>query len=84
MNKDYEELPQDLKLLVDKYSKPYDMKYNYIADMAIFLKYEKEVKGLTGLSITAYDEDGNHNAYNFLKYNYCPNIAWTSSVGVFF
>jgi len=74
MNNDYVELPENLRILADNYAKPYDKNYNYIADMDIFLKYEKEVKGLTGLSITCFNEDGNYNAYCFLNINYSPDV----------
>jgi len=78
MNEDYTELPEELKVLADKYALPYDKDYNYIADMDIFLKYEKEVKGLTGLNISTYmNDDPNNVAYSFLCLHYSPNVTKT-------
>jgi len=83
MNNDYVELPENLRILADKCVKPYDKTYNYIQDMSIFLKYEQEVKGLTRLSITCFNEDGNNNAYCFLNLHFSPDVVKMPTNGVF-
>lgn len=81
MNKTYEELPENLKILAEKIDRPYNKQYNYIADMDIFLKYEREVKGLVGINISSYakgdtfgEDASNQMAYSFLRIHYSPTL----------
>ena len=81
MNENYEELPEDLKKLAKNIDLPYNKQYNYIADMDIFLKYEREEKGLVGINISAYPRDNtfgedssNQIAYSFLRMHYSPTL----------
>lgn len=80
-NEKYKELPQELKKLAEHVDLPYDKGYDYIKDMDIFLKYEREEKGLVGISLSCYpkgdnSECGSSNelAYSFLKISYSPTI----------
>lgn len=86
MNKNYEELPENLKKLADNSDLPYDKQYNYIADMDIFLKYEREEKGLVGINISCYSENSSSNeiAYSFLRLHYSPTIEMVDCSNVFF
>jgi len=88
MNKTYQELPEELKILADNIDKPYNENYNYIKDMDKFVKYEKEVKGLTHLNISSgiYGNTSSPNqiAYTFIQLCYSPTLIKQDCTGVFF
>ncbi len=83
MNKDYEELPPDLKKLADQYKKPYDKDYNYVHDFIMFLEWEKKEKGLIGYNFTSFNVDPNYNAYSALALHYSPDVEAVDMTGTF-
>jgi hypothetical protein len=84
MDKAYENLPPELKLLSDKHAEPYDDGYDYNKDFQIFFRYEKEVRGLKALDLFTLTDSGNYACYKYLSTSYPKHNKGGSTLGVFF